>query len=234
MFSDLGITKLVVTAIQAWIKHAHAIGTEAAKYMRKLSLRMQNITRMLPGHPEVYGLFLEEGPVLQGPHFRYSVCNPLIGFGALLYVFKFSPYNRAVERVLDIVVADQEPTIVRLVSALLEVIRLAKLTKFPPSFAAMFQVAVRQFHDALDPFAGIGVSLNLPKLHRIKDIPTVVQLYGGAYYVSTNMYERAHKTLKAVLPRSVSGTMFLSFFRKPFFFIYSLVFLLLPGQTGWM
>lgn len=75
--SDLGVTKLVVDAIRTWIISRHLIGTHATRELRQLSLRAQQLTALLPGKVEVYGLFLEDGPTLQGPHYRYFPVNPL-------------------------------------------------------------------------------------------------------------------------------------------------------------
>lgn len=99
--SDLGVIKLCVDAMQYAIKSQHTIGAVAARLLHKLSLRVQNLTRLLPGNlPVVYGLFQETGPSVQGSHYRYMGkgllgsefdCIPQILWSKLLACFAALP-----------------------------------------------------------------------------------------------------------------------------------------------
>ena len=76
--SDLGVVKLVVEAVQAWILASHAIKTMAQLLLRQLSLRVQQLVALIPNAVVPYGLFLEKGPMLQGAHWRYAAVGVLL------------------------------------------------------------------------------------------------------------------------------------------------------------
>jgi len=62
-----------VDAMQAWIVNADPVKANSERLLHTLSLRIQRLTSMLPGSIRVYGTFAEQGPVLQGAHYRYKL-----------------------------------------------------------------------------------------------------------------------------------------------------------------
>ncbi len=70
-FRDLGVIAFVIGAIRAWILAANDVAVTANHILRQLSLRAQELTAKLPHGATVYGLFLEQGPALQGGHYRW-------------------------------------------------------------------------------------------------------------------------------------------------------------------
>ena len=113
-------------------------------------------------------------------------------------------------RVLDVVVADQDPIIVNVVSALLQWVELISKRKPSPQDVVEIGAAVRHLRVTLEPFTAVGVSLNTPKMHRALDVLEVIRNYGAARFVSTDTYEMAHKALKRVVQRYVLCVLFLT------------------------
>lgn len=104
---------------------------------------------------------------------------------------------------MDLVVADEDPTVTALVSALMR--WHAAVCAHPRSvgFHGRLQTCLEQLRHAMEPFVAVGVNLNTPKIHRAKDIADIVRIFGGARIVSTDTYEMAHKALKKVFLRYV-------------------------------
>ncbi len=110
---------------------------------------------------------------------------------------------RAAVRVLDLAVADEVAPITTLVDTLLRWHEALCAPPYAPEYFATLEEALPRLRAALEPFNAIGVSVNLPKLHRAKDFGAVVRAFGGARIVSTDAYEKAHKALKKVFLRYV-------------------------------
>jgi hypothetical protein len=68
--SDLGVIKLVIEAIQAWILASSPMAAIKNQRLRELSIRVERLTYLHPDAVNVFGMFLEKGPVLQGAHYR--------------------------------------------------------------------------------------------------------------------------------------------------------------------
>lgn len=109
-------------------------------------------------------------------------------------------------RVLDIVVADQDAPIVAVAKALIRWHTAACADPIIPGFSERLQESLTQLRDSLTPFEAIGVSVNTPKIHRARDVATVVTNFGGARLASTDTYEMAHKALKKVFQRYVRSS----------------------------
>lgn len=106
--------------------------------------------------------------------------------------------------VLEIVLADQVPTIVASAQAL--TVWHQQISKPAYAHAADYdrlRTVTLDMLTKLRPFAAVDISLKTPKLHRVLDYPEVIRAFGGARHVTTDMYEMAHKKLKAVLARYV-------------------------------
>ena len=106
-------------------------------------------------------------------------------------------------RVLDIALADQDPVVVRVVLALQNWVALILHPQPSAEFAVLLQSRLGDLMSALEPFVAAGLSISTPKMHRARDVATVISLYGGARFVSTDVFEKAHRSLKAVMPRCV-------------------------------
>lgn len=105
---------------------------------------------------------------------------------------------------LEVVVADQDRVIIDSVQALTVWHHHISRSGFTPVDISRLKEATSAMLAKLRPFEGVGVSQKLPKLHRLRDYGKVIDAYGGARFVTTDMYEMAHKTLKVVLSRYVN------------------------------
>lgn len=104
---------------------------------------------------------------------------------------------------MDIAVADQAPTIVRASLSLLAWVNLILHPQPSADFAVLLRTQLSALMASLEPFSVAGLSLSTPKMHRARDVATVIKLYGGARFVSTDVFEKAHRSLKAIMPRCV-------------------------------
>lgn len=171
-----------------------------------LSLRVQKLTALLRDGTTVYGLFLAKGPTINGPHYRYAVMP--LSILLVLYVHgrpdcHTDALPSAAVRVLDLALADQGAPIVPAARALTKWHAAVCADPREDGFHTNLQQCLEQLYGALQPFAGVGVSLNTPKIHRARDIGAVVRKFGGARITSTDTYEMAHKALKKVFLRCV-------------------------------
>lgn len=153
-------------------------GEVARRHLAELSRRVQQMTSAMPDSLTVYGLFLTKGPSLNGGHYKSAM------------------------KVLDVCMSDQDPVINVAVQAL--TVWHFQLCKegYSPTDYDRLDIATRDLYRHLQPLASMaGASVDTPKLHRIRDYGKVIRLFGGARHVTTDMFETAHKRLKAVLPR---------------------------------
>ena len=194
---DLGVTLFVVDAVRAFIQARHVLAKATGdRLLQQLSLRTQRLTASLPGAITVFGAFAVQGPTLQGAHYRYALLCIAEQLSFLIIMV-----CSAIVRVFDIVVADQHPHIVSLVRALLQWHQLVCKHPRMPEDNDLLLAATRKFYQCLEPFVAVGVSINTPKVHRMFDIPNIIQTFGGSRIVSTDQFEMAHKALKSVYPR---------------------------------
>ena len=110
-------------------------------------------------------------------------------------------FGSAAIRVLDIVVADQDPIIVQSIQALTVWHSCINRATFTSADIERLRDATAHMLQQLRSFEGVGISQKLPKLHRLRDYPDVIRTFGGARFVTTDMYEMAHKALKVVMSR---------------------------------
>lgn len=205
---DLGVIKYVVEAIAHWISTSTAIQTLAQRRLQLLSLRMQQLTRLLPGHVSVHGAFTFNGPSMQGAHYRSDLLLILVAVSDNLVHLTWSHQRRAIVHVLDICVADQDPVVCTVALALLRwhtaLMDVTKIEDLTPATRALFA--------AFQPFWTAGFGAQSAKLHRVHALPHVIRLFGSSAHVSTSTYERAHQALKAVYPRYVVVSPLFPFF----------------------
>ncbi len=102
-------------------------------------------------------------------------------------------------QVLDLVVADQDHRVVEVVQALLNWLRLIQDRRVTKLDEIPIRKAVMRLRKAMKCFA--GSSLGRPKFHRAEDMFAVIERFGGARHVTTDNFERAHQSLKAVMRR---------------------------------
>ena len=133
---------------------------------------------------------------------------------------------RAAVRVLELVVVNEAPSVVTVVQRLQAWYAAVCAHPTTPEYFTTLQHALERLMEALEPFETVGVNLHTPKLHRAKDVATVVRNFGGAQIASTDTYEMAHKTLKKIFARCVANHAIFqspcSFAMHVSFFVYAL------------
>ena len=97
----LGVVPHVVSAVTAWIYASNPVVEVAKRVTAMLSRRAQDMSAAA-GRVTVYGLFLLEGPTLQGPHMRFVTIYHVVVINILSLSPCFAIQNIDIYRYLSI------------------------------------------------------------------------------------------------------------------------------------